>query len=45
MNGIQFDRQRTGEKTAAVIDLKKHRAAWKEFHDIVIAQERRGEPL
>ncbi len=44
MTGIQFIVNERGEKTAAVIDLKKHRAAWEDFQDVVTARERRDEP-
>lgn len=44
MTGIQFIVNERGEKTAAVIDLVTHRAAWEDFHDLATAHERRDEP-
>lgn len=44
MTGIQFIVNDRGEKTAAVIDLKKHRAAWEDFLDVITARERKDEP-
>lgn len=44
MTGIQFIVNERGEKTAAVIDLKKHRALWEDFLDIMTARERQDEP-
>ena len=43
MTGIRFIVNERGEKTAAVIDLKKNRAAWEDFHDLVTARERQDE--
>ena len=33
-----------GRKTAAVIDLRRHRKLWEDFYDTVLAQSRAGEP-
>ena len=43
MNGIQFITDAKGRKTAAVIDLKKHRKLWEDFQDILVANRRRKE--
>ena len=44
MKGVQFlvDDQR--EKTAVVIDLRKHRGLWEDFYDRAVAKERQAEP-
>ena len=32
-----------GRKTAAVIDLKKHKALWEDIQDVLVSNERRNE--
>jgi hypothetical protein len=41
MTGIQFITDDKGRKTAAVIDLKKHKALWEDFFDGFISESRR----
>ncbi len=41
MTGIQFIEK--GRKTAAVIDLKKHRALWEDFEAVLVSRSRRRE--
>jgi hypothetical protein len=43
MNGIQFITDARGRKTAAVIDLKKHRALWGDIEDVLVSRSRRHE--
>ena len=43
MTGIQFLTDEKGRKTAAVIDLKKHRALWEDIEDGLISESRRKE--
>jgi len=43
MTGIQFITDNKGRKTAAVIDLKKHRALWEDIQDVLVSQSRRHE--
>ncbi len=43
MTGIQFITDAQGRKTAAVIDLKKHRALWEDFFDGLVSESRRKE--
>ena len=43
MSGIQFLTDEKGRKTAAVIDLKKHRALWEDIEDGLISESRRKE--
>ena len=33
-----------GEKTAAVIDLRKHGRVWEDFYDSLLAKSRANEP-
>jgi len=33
-----------GQKTAAVIDLRKHEQLWEDFHDSLMAESRAREP-
>ncbi len=44
MKGIQFVVNDLGEKTAVVIDLKKHSEVWEDFYDASTARQRRDEP-
>jgi hypothetical protein len=44
MGGITFMIDSRGKKTAAVIDLRKHRKLWEDFYDTALAQSRAGEP-
>ena len=41
MIGIQFITDDKGRKTAAVIDLKKHKALWEDIQDVLVSQSRR----
>ncbi len=43
MTGIRFITDEKGRKTAAIIDLKKHRALWEEIEDGLISEARRKE--
>jgi hypothetical protein len=44
MKGVQFVVNARGEKTAVVIDLKKHSELWEDFYDAAVARERQNEP-
>jgi hypothetical protein len=44
MSGITFMVDESGKKTAAVIDLRRHRKVWEDFHDILLAESRAHEP-
>jgi len=44
MEGIQFVVDDKGEKTAVLIDLKKHGELWEDFYDSLIARARADEP-
>jgi hypothetical protein len=43
MTGIQFITDEKGRKTAAVIDLKKHKTLWEDIADVLVSQSRRHE--
>jgi phage baseplate assembly protein W len=43
MTGIQFITDARGRKTAAVVDLKKHRALWEDIEDVLVSRSRRHE--
>jgi hypothetical protein len=48
MTGIQFLTDERGHKTAAVIDLKKHKALWEDIEDVLVSRARsreKGIPL
>ena len=42
--GIDFIVDEDGKKKAVIIDLKRHRALWEDFHDVLLTQERQNEP-
>jgi hypothetical protein len=44
MSGVTFMIDSHGKKTAAVIDLRRHRKLWEDFFDTVLAESRAGEP-
>jgi hypothetical protein len=44
MSGITFMVDERGQKTAAVIDLRKHEQLWEDFHDSLLAKSRAREP-
>lgn len=44
MSGITFMIDSRGTKTAAVIDLRRHRRLWEDFYDTVLAESRAHEP-
>ena len=43
MTGIQFITDEVGQKTAVVIDLKKRKALWEDFEDVLVSRSRRHE--
>jgi hypothetical protein len=43
MTGIQFITDARGRKTAAIIDLKKHRVLWEDIEDILVSRSRQTE--
>jgi hypothetical protein len=44
MSGITFMVDEHGRKTAAVIDLRKHKQLWEDFCDTLLAKSRSREP-
>jgi len=44
MKGVQFLVDDEGNKTAVLIDLKKHARLWEDFHDLALARSREKEP-
>ena len=44
MSGITFMINSRGTKTAAVIDLRRHRKLWEDFYDTALAETRGHEP-
>ncbi|MGB8581348.1 MAG: hypothetical protein WCD47_11040 [Candidatus Sulfotelmatobacter sp.] len=43
MTGIQYITDERGRKTAAVIDLRKHKALWEDIQDVLVSRSRRHE--
>ena len=44
MSGITFMVDSRGAKTAAVIDLRRHRKLWEDFFDTLLVESRANEP-
>jgi hypothetical protein len=44
MSGVRFLVDHQGEKTAVVIDLKKHADVWEDFYDVLLSRRRAHEP-
>ena len=44
MKGIDFVTNERGNKTAVLIDLKRHGQLWEDFYDSVVAKNRDREP-
>lgn len=44
MTGIRFIVDELGAKKAVVIDLEEHGELWEDFHDRLIAEQRKNEP-
>jgi hypothetical protein len=44
VKGVQFVVNEEGQKTAVVIDLKKHSELWEDFYDAAVARQRKNEP-
>ena len=45
MRGIQFVVDDTGEKKAVLIDLTEWGDLWEDFHEVLVSESRRDEPL
>lgn len=43
MTGIQFITDEKGRKTAAIINLKEHKALWEDIEDVLVSRSRRRE--
>lgn len=43
MTGIRFITDEEGRKTAAILDLKKHRELWEDIEDVLVSRSRRRE--
>lgn len=44
MKGIDFLTNKRGQKTAVLIDLKRHGRLWEDFYDSIVARKRAREP-
>jgi hypothetical protein len=44
MKGVRYLIDESGQKTAVLIDLKKHGEMWEDFHDRAVAEARKKEP-
>ena len=43
MSGVQYLTDEKGRKTAAVIDLKVHKALWEDIQDVLVSRSRERE--
>ena len=43
MTGVQFITDESGRKTAAILDLKMHKALWEDIEDVLVSRSRRHE--
>ncbi len=44
MEGIQYQVDSGGHKTAVVIDLERHGSLWEDFYDLMLIESRKDEP-
>ena len=44
MKGIHFVVDERGQKTAVMIDLRRHSELWEDFSDAAVARQRQNEP-
>ena len=44
MRGIDFVMNKSGKKTAVLIDLKRHGQLWEDFYDTMLTDSRAHEP-
>jgi hypothetical protein len=44
MTGVTYMVDDAGNKTAVVLDLRKHRQIWEDVHDRLLIESRRKEP-
>ncbi len=44
MKGISFLVNEAGDKTAVILDLRKHRRIWEDMYDLMLVESRKNEP-
>ena len=44
MTGISYLTNERGQRTAVVIDLRRHRNIWEDIHDLLVLASRKDEP-
>jgi hypothetical protein len=44
LKGVQFVVNERGQRTAVVIDLRKHSKLWEDIYDAAVARQRENEP-
>jgi hypothetical protein len=44
MKGVSYLVDDTGNKTAVILDLRKHRRIWEDIYDRMLIESRRSEP-
>ncbi|MBA4073198.1 MAG: hypothetical protein C0497_15460 [Gemmatimonas sp.] len=44
LRGVKYLHNAAGDRTAVVIDLRRHRGLWEDFVDVALAKERAVEP-
>jgi len=44
MKGVSYILDDAGNKTAVILDLRKHRGLWEDIYDRMLIESRRNEP-
>jgi hypothetical protein len=44
MKGVSYLVNKAGDKTAVILDLRKHRRLWEDMHDRLLIDSRKNEP-
>jgi hypothetical protein len=44
MKGVKFLVNEAGDKTAVILDLRKHRRIWEDMYDRMLVDSRKNEP-
>jgi hypothetical protein len=44
MKGVNFLVNEAGDKTAVILDLRKHRRIWEDMYDRMLIESRKNEP-
>ena len=45
MRGVRYVTDDDGKRVAVILDLDEWGEVWEDFYDVMVAEERRGEPV